>query len=120
MDDVLSVEEIEKLYPDIQIQIFFEPSEEDEEEERGVSIGEREEDRCDYPVTKEDIESDMAKIEQALLQQPFRSSEKEGYQKMVEENPSNEWKLLCSKEGCGLEHLQSDILDPMIPGLVKG
>lgn len=112
--EILDPDLLREKYPDIEIPIFFEDS---EEEEAVVVPKPKPEEECNFPVTQEQISCDLARLNEALLQQPFRASEKYEYRKKVEAGDLGEWENL-SKRPKVL--VQTEIKDIMKPALLSG
>jgi hypothetical protein len=107
-------------YDDLVLEVFFESSESDDDDERVAERVSAMDTGAAIPVTEMDIESDLEKLESALVQQPFRTTTDLGLQKMVRagDDASDEWKRIVA-HGVELDaRVDRSIVDILSPALV--
>ncbi len=115
MEDVAAVA---RRYSDIEVDVFFESEEsEDERSLQEASLRATSKRLVSQMPREEEISRDLARIDEALLQQPFRASSTLGLQRMMRSTPTEEWQKLAR---ASTEQVQRSLSDMSLPAVVSG
>lgn len=113
-------------YKDVEIDVFFESSEEDTDDlvtqtaaVRAAAVAASTPDASE-PATVAHIDDDLRRLHLALEQQRFRTSSARGLQRMLRTQPSAEWRHLSRRDLVLDERVARTIGDVLQPALVSG